>query len=44
MAVVIVNNPELIEGQLQGISKNIEQCQSELLGLQLSLEKRLTES
>lgn len=40
MAVVIVNNPELIEGQLQGISKNIEQCQSELLGLQLSLEKR----
>jgi len=40
MTVVVVNNPELIAGQLQGISNNMNKCQSELLELQLTLEKR----
>jgi transposase len=40
MTVIVVNNPELIAGQLQGISNNVNKCQSELLSLQLTLEKR----
>lgn len=40
MTVLVVNNPELEAGQLQGIGKNIEQCAAKLRDLQNALQAR----
>jgi transposase len=40
MTVLVVYNPELEAGQLQGINKNIEQCTLKLNDLQNSLQAR----
>jgi transposase len=37
MTVLVVHNPELLTGQLQGITNNIEKCTLKLRDLQLSL-------
>lgn len=41
MTIVITHNPELLSGQLHGISNNILKCEEALNGLGKSLEDRL---
>jgi transposase len=42
MTVLVVHNPELLSGQMQGIMRNIEKCAISLGALQRSLLKRIT--
>ena len=42
MTVLVVHNPELLSGQMQGIMRNIEKCVISLGAIQRSLLKRTT--